>query len=254
MSESDPPELQSLDGDALALLRGGSELAQVRDDGRTRLSARVLSSIAALPGGGGGSGGPAEGGNGGAGASRAKAGLGLGTSSFVGMGLTFVLGAALGFGVRPLLPPAERMQTAGIRTMAIPEQHAVPRTMELVAPSAAPDAPAVTPSAAPSAKASPARDLSAERGMLDGARAALGRGDPLAALVAVKGHERQFPRGALAEERDALYVQALAQSGKMPEARARATKFKQTYPDSMLLPAVTAATDVGPATTPKGAP
>ncbi len=259
MSElSDLPDLLPLDGDALALLRGGSELVQMKDDGRARLSGRVMSTIAAFgpPGGGGGSSGP-TGNATGAVASNVKAGLGLNATSLVGMGLTFVLGAALGFGVRPLVGSDENVQSASIRPAATPEQRSAPRTLQPAEPAASSvvfEASTPTPSAASGGKVGPLRDLSAERMLLDGARAALGRGDPAAAVVAAKAHEQRFPRGALAEEREALYIQALAQSGKLPEARARAARFKQTYPDSMLLPAVSAATQAPSAPNNKDAP
>jgi hypothetical protein len=244
MSEHDLPgaasELPPMDDDALSLLRGGADLALVRDDARARLSARVMSSITALPGGGGSGGGPS-----GAPDATSKAASGLaslGTSSFVGMGLTFVLGAALGLGLRPYVLPDNVYSArteASVQT-PIPEQHGTLRTLERATSSE--EGPSVAPPSAPSAKAQlPVRDLSAERTLLDGARAALGRGDPAAAAGLARTHEQRYPRGALAEEREALYVQALASSGKLPEARARAAKFKQTYPDSMLLPAVSAA-------------
>ncbi len=256
MSEvPDLPDLPALDDDALALLRGGSALVQMKDDGRTRLSGRVTSSIAALsPGAGGGGGG--GGGGGSAGRSAMST---MSASGIVGMGVTFVLGAALGFGVRPLVGVGghENVQNTSIRPAATPPQRSAPRTLQPVLPAASTEiveGPALTPSAGSAAKVGPLRDLSAERTMLDGARAALGRGDPAAAVVAAKAHEQRFPRGALAEEREALYVQALAQSGKLPEARARAARFKQTYPDSMLLPAVSAATEAPSAPPKKDAP
>ena len=84
-------------------------------------------------------------------------------------------------------------------------------------------------------------DLSAERAVLDVARTALGRGDPAHALASTDEHARRFPRGALSEEREAIAVQALAQSGRADEARSRALRFKKDHPESILLPAVLAA-------------
>lgn len=84
-------------------------------------------------------------------------------------------------------------------------------------------------------------DLAAERAVLDVARTALGRGDPAHALASTDEHARRFPRGALAEEREAIAVQALAQSGRAEEARSRALRFKKDHPESILLPAVLAA-------------
>jgi hypothetical protein len=87
--------------------------------------------------------------------------------------------------------------------------------------------------------------LDAERGLLDVARAALVRGDTSAALEALDQHARTFAHALLAEERDALYVQALARAGRYEEARARAEAFRRTSPTSLLLPAVEAATASG---------
>jgi hypothetical protein len=84
--------------------------------------------------------------------------------------------------------------------------------------------------------------LSAERSILDIARAALAQGEGARSIDAAREHERRFPRGALSEEREAIYVQALVIDHRIAEARARAARFQQTYPDSMLLPAVLAAT------------
>jgi TolA-binding protein len=98
-------------------------------------------------------------------------------------------------------------------------------------------------SSAPSpASARPSNsDLTAERSLLDVARTALGRGDFANALVSADAHQKRFPKGALAEEREALAVQALAGAGRRDEARARAERFAKSFPGSILLPAVEAA-------------
>ena len=70
----------------------------------------------------------------------------------------------------------------------------------------------VAPSvAAPRAEqARPAGSLRAERLLIETASAALMRGDRDAAVVALRKHARQFPHGALAEEREVLLKKALA--------------------------------------------
>jgi hypothetical protein len=83
--------------------------------------------------------------------------------------------------------------------------------------------------------------LSAERALLETARAAVARGQSVAALAALRRHEQEFPQARLAEERESLWVQALVMGGQNDEARKRAARFRQTFPDSMLLPAVEAA-------------
>jgi hypothetical protein len=56
--------------------------------------------------------------------------------------------------------------------------------------------------------------LRAERLLLETASAALMRGDPDSAVLALRKHAQRFPSGALAEEREALLERALAASRK----------------------------------------
>lgn len=88
--------------------------------------------------------------------------------------------------------------------------------------------------------AEPARDgdLAAETRLVDTARAALAHGDFAAALAAATTHERRFPAGRLAEEREAILIQALAGARRGDDARARADAFRARYPSSFFLPLV----------------
>lgn len=86
-------------------------------------------------------------------------------------------------------------------------------------------------------------NLAAERRLLAVARTALGRSNGADALASCNEHERQFPKGELAEEREAIAIQALVQSQRAGEARDRANRFRQSYPKSILLPAVLASTE-----------
>jgi hypothetical protein len=54
-------------------------------------------------------------------------------------------------------------------------------------------------------------------------------------------HQRRFPDGRLAEERERLRIQALIDSGDRSGARARAEEFRRRYPKSIFLPAIEAA-------------
>ena len=120
----------------------------------------------------------------------------------------------------------------------------------LAAVSAAPQASAVvrgipsahlqTASAVPSTSAR-STELAAERVLLDTARMGLARGDSGACLDALARHEKQFPRGQLVEEREALTVQALAAAGRLPEAGERAARFRSHFPGSVFLPIVDSA-------------
>ena len=70
-----------------------------------------------------------------------------------------------------------------------------------------------------------------------------GRGDSAAALDSLDKHVQRFPAGLRTEEREALYVQALARAGRHDEARARGARFEKRFPGSLFLPVVEAATE-----------
>jgi hypothetical protein len=55
---------------------------------------------------------------------------------------------------------------------------------------------------------------------------------PSAALTVLLEHEREFPRGILAEERDVLRVEAERALGRTPQAIAHAKAFCAQYPNS----------------------
>jgi hypothetical protein len=71
--------------------------------------------------------------------------------------------------------------------------------------------------------------------VLEPARRAFERGDFAAVIEAANQHERMFPSGGLAEERDALRVRALFRQHRESEARRAAAAFRQRFPRSVLL-------------------
>jgi hypothetical protein len=100
------------------------------------------------------------------------------------------------------------------------------------APIAAPSAPArPRPSVASRSSASD-RDAPTETQLLEQAADALRHGDASRALRLTAEHASTFPRGALAEERERIAIEALARSGQMGAARARAKRFRARYPES----------------------
>lgn len=114
---------------------------------------------------------------------------------------------------------------------------APPAASSGVAPaSLASTAPTVEPPArpAPEPSARPQTLLDEERGLLERGRVALARRDWVSSLEAVRAHRQRFPSGQLAEERDALEVQALAAGGHTADARRRGEAFLAAYPQSML--------------------
>jgi hypothetical protein len=90
------------------------------------------------------------------------------------------------------------------------------------------------------AAATPESTLEGERVLLDGARVALGRGDGAQAISIADAHAKRYPHGILAEEREAIAIQALLLVTRYDEARRREKEFEQEYPHSMLLQAVRA--------------
>jgi hypothetical protein len=92
----------------------------------------------------------------------------------------------------------------------------------------------------------PGGDLAAERSLIARARSSLESGLPLDALATLKVHEQRFERGALAQQREALRIQALIASGNRPAAEAAAARFERDYPQSLMGPAVRAALSAKP--------
>jgi hypothetical protein len=71
--------------------------------------------------------------------------------------------------------------------------------------------------------------------LLEPARKSIAEGELSAALAAIARHQREYPRGQLAEEREALRVRALWGMGARAEAESAAAVFRKRYPHSGLL-------------------
>ena len=56
--------------------------------------------------------------------------------------------------------------------------------------------------------------------------------DPARSLELTKTHERAFPRGGFAEEREVIRIDALMRLGRSTDARERAKAFYVRFPDS----------------------
>jgi hypothetical protein len=80
--------------------------------------------------------------------------------------------------------------------------------------------------------------VAVELALLQRAHAAYTRHDFSGALTLVAEHARRFPRGHLAEQREALRVRSLAGSGRTQEAHRAAAAFAIRFPRSVLLPRV----------------
>ena len=153
---------------------------------------------------------------------------------------------------RPVRPPAERV------TAALPlESPAAPARVALAPSAPGPVAPATASASAalaqlPAAAHSPpaiaafadppstARDegsartsqLEAEARALRDARAQLRAGHLSAAFATLEASRRQFSAPALDQEREALTIELLAQSGQTAAAKQRAQAFLTHFPES----------------------
>jgi hypothetical protein len=74
-------------------------------------------------------------------------------------------------------------------------------------------------------------DADEELRLVGAAQRALPR-DPALALALAREHARRFPGGELAQERDAIAISALWETGQRDAARARARRFVQEHPGS----------------------
>jgi hypothetical protein len=86
----------------------------------------------------------------------------------------------------------------------------------------------------------PSRDdvAAEELRLLDRARLFAARGDYTSVLVIAIEHERTYPSGRLAEEREVLRMKALVGLGRGGEARHVAARFRHQFPRSVLLPKI----------------
>lgn len=92
-----------------------------------------------------------------------------------------------------------------------------------------------------SATAPAGSDLAEEYRLVEGARAKLSAKDHAGALRSIREHDERFPNGQLAQENESLHIQALVETGRVPEARERAERFRVRFPNGLLLPSVTRA-------------
>ncbi|MFT3773663.1 MAG: hypothetical protein QM820_50455 [Minicystis sp.] len=189
------------------------------------------------------------------GAGAVAAGAGILKSALIGAGSAVVLiagySAVAPSTPDPLPPPAVVAPPADPPPLAAPaplRAAVAPSVTASAVPSAEPAAPrhvAVDPRPAVSATASATVEPAAaaaeretmlreESRMVAEARDALRRGDAGGALTMLEQIRAKFPGGVLAQEREALSIEALARSGRKGDAAARAAAFVKAYPTSPL--------------------
>jgi hypothetical protein len=136
----------------------------------------------------------------------------------------------------PAIPPASA-------TAPDPRLPSEPQPVISVKPASQAPAPQPGPSAssnavaafqAGAASAEPPGSLAGkdEARLVGMAREMLAQGDPTSAMVTLNEAARRYPHGILQQEREALTISALAQTGKTAEAAARARAFLRAFRDS----------------------
>jgi hypothetical protein len=128
--------------------------------------------------------------------------------------------------------PADPRPTASAETSSGLSVHDLPTAAQPISPT-----PSIAPSPSPSTTEATS-DLAREQALLDVARAALARGNADGAIAALGRHAQRWPHGLLAEERDVVWIQALAGAGRRDEALERATRFRRDRPGSVFTSAL----------------
>ena len=225
MSQQDPPRLlDSASPYVRSILRAGE--GEVPDE--AKLAALALK-LGPILGGAGGAGG--------GGAIAAKSGVAAKTAS-VGSALKIagsaVLAATLAVGSAIYVPKIMATPTQTAATgITISDSTA---TAVAAASTLAPPVETMVPAAsisAPSARKAAAvvESPDVEVKLLERAQDAL-RTRPQEALALCTEHANRFPQGLLTQEREVIAIEALTQTGTMPEANARAGRFAANYPNS----------------------
>jgi hypothetical protein len=231
-------DLEPLDGDALAQLAQLGPVRKVPVAARDRIWRAVEARVAVAAGCGGTGGGGADTARSGP---LARSGLGswVGRNPAMALVGALLVGGAVGAVARGRpevrvvtverpAPPADDRAAAASTEPGWTEVE-VPRPSTTATPAA--------PHPAPSAPTT-GQELAAESAILDVARTSIARGEADHAIAAVDRHTSAFPHGMLREEREALGVKALVLAGRGEDARARAARFRATYPESLFLPAL----------------
>jgi hypothetical protein len=149
-----------------------------------------------------------------------------GTSAVFKLVAALAVGAAVGGGAWVAMrPPQGLPESAPAATPAPPAE--VSQATESAEP-AEEVAEAVEPAPPPRL---PTANAPSEAALLRQAQSAL-RSDPARALALAREHQRRFPRGTLAQEREVIAIDALSRLGRSGEAGKRAKEFETQYPGS----------------------
>ncbi len=148
------------------------------------------------------------------------------------MGAAFVFGSVVGAAGYAVLGPPR----VEVREVMVEVPIEVPTSIPAI--DAGVSAPQLTPvpeANAVRADAGTHREstLTAERRLLDAARAAQARGRHDDANRSLTMHRRRYEHGALAEERDALEIEVRIAEHRVLDARELLAAFERKYPDSI---------------------
>ncbi len=142
----------------------------------------------------------------------------------------------------PRTPPATVAPPQPASAVALAPTAGTPAPVNRAEPPPASDtqpatrAPEEPTAAGPRPSASSRQDRGVEElALLSRARKADARGDFSEVLALASEHERTFPAGRLAEEREVLRVRALVGLGRTDQARRAAARFRRQFPRSVLL-------------------
>jgi len=173
--------------------------------------------------------------------------LSLAANPIRAIAATFLVGAGVGAALNAAIrPPRERIVYVE-RAFPVPsvdtpadEDRSSPREST---PTQAVESALPLRRGAPPAKSENrgASSLGPEQHLLDIARRALVEGRGADALGPLDRHAQRYPKGVLAEERDALTINVLVTLGRYDEARLRSARFLRQYPGSLLRASVEAA-------------
>jgi hypothetical protein len=208
--------------------------------------ARVLARLEAQlgDGGPGGDGGLGQA-SGGGGAFAAKV-----VAATVAMSAGGLLIIKLGVvGLRALAPASASIHAVAEVEAAeesVLAEHTEPEPVVEAEPPENLDPPAAAPRTGRVAATKPARseaapaelDITAELALIEAARRA---GSPRAAIIELEQHARQFPSGALRDEREALWAIASCELGELADVARRTRAIAVRRPNSPLLDRVAAA-------------
>lgn len=137
---------------------------------------------------------------------------------------------------RPAPEPSVALSALPASAPAAPTSSAAPADPR-PAPLAPPPATGSLPAAGEPALLAAEREtmIREESRLVGEARDALRRGNAPGALTLLEQIRARFPAGVLGQEREVLTIEALARSGRRPEAAARAEAFIKAHPQSPLV-------------------